>query len=283
MWININTNATFGSYNDIRNDCSGTSFPAVMTDDLIAPFGYLPVTMVAPVFDPATQSVAPAAPIQVNGVWTQQWTVTNLSATAIAANTAAANAAQIQSNEYAIQTFMDAKAQSRGYSDLKSAVSYAAVAPVVPATDPNFAMCEKYRTEGNALQVWMAKTWATAYNYLATVTAGTNPMPNQAQAVAMIPAFAWPDSIPAAVGPMTVAQIQALTTDQVGVLSVAQIQVMTIADLQAFTPAQVAALTAAQVAAMSIAQIGAFTLAQNSALTAAAKAALSPADRKSVV
>lgn len=102
--------------------------------------------------------------------------------------------AQVQAaNEVAIQTALDAKAQSRGYTDIKSACAYASTVPSVPSANANFAVCEKFRLEGNALQSWMSLTWATAYAYLATVTAGTNPMPTAAEAVAMIPAFTWPD------------------------------------------------------------------------------------------
>ena len=102
-------------------------------------------------------------------------------------------AQQIALNEVAIQGALDAMAQTRGYADIKSACAYAAPAPVVPATNPNFAQCEKYRIEGNALQIWMTETWAEAYNYVATVKAGTNPMPTAVQAVTLMPVFTWPD------------------------------------------------------------------------------------------
>ena len=112
----------------------------------------------------------------------------------IAVAPSAPTLAQVQAaNEVAIQTALDAEAQSRGYTDIKSACAYASTVPAVPSTNANFAVCEKFRLEGNALQSWMSLTWATAYAYLATVTAGTNPMPTAAEAVAMIPAFTWPD------------------------------------------------------------------------------------------
>jgi len=95
--------------------------------------------------------------------------------------------------ESAIQNALDTMAQTRGYSDIKSACAYASTIAVVPTSSPNFSMCEKFRIEGNALQVWMAETWAAAYVYFATVTAGTNPMPTTVEAVAMIPTFVWPD------------------------------------------------------------------------------------------
>ena len=100
---------------------------------------------------------------------------------------------QIAINESAIQSALDAMAQKRGYSDIKSACAYASSTPLVPSINPNFAQCEKFRIEGNALQAWMALTWAEAYSYLSTVESGTNIMPTSTQAVSMMPSFTWPD------------------------------------------------------------------------------------------
>lgn len=95
--------------------------------------------------------------------------------------------------EYAIQKNLDAIAQTRGYDGIKSACTYASTSPWVPDTDPNFAMCEKFRRQGNYAQNRMSLTWAMCYAYLVTVQAGTNQMPTPAEAVAMMPEFIWPD------------------------------------------------------------------------------------------
>ena len=95
--------------------------------------------------------------------------------------------------EAALQSALDAKAQERGYDDIKAASDYAADMPAVPSSDPHFALCEKFRLEGNALKSWRSTTWAASILYLATVNAGTNPMPTPDQAVAMMPPFTWPD------------------------------------------------------------------------------------------
>lgn len=92
-----------------------------------------------------------------------------------------------------IQGALDAIAQSRGYDNIKSACAYASSAPWVPDTDPNFDMCEKFRRQGNYAQNRMSLTWAMCYAHLATVQAGTNPMPTPAEAVAMMPEFNWPE------------------------------------------------------------------------------------------
>ena len=98
-------------------------------------------------------------------------------------------AQQIENNQTAIQEALDKGAQAKGYNDIKSACAYASSVPIVPSTDPNFDMCEKFRSEGNAFQLWMTSSWATAYAYLATVTAGVNSMPTPTQAVAMMPSI----------------------------------------------------------------------------------------------
>jgi hypothetical protein len=99
----------------------------------------------------------------------------------------------IAENDRAIQMALDTMAQSRGYSNIKSACAYASQVQVVPIDDPDYLICEKFRLEGNALQLWMSLTWARAYNYLATVEANQNAMPTPEQAVEMMPAFVWPD------------------------------------------------------------------------------------------
>lgn len=98
----------------------------------------------------------------------------------------------ITANELAIQIALDAKARERGYDSIKSACSYASSSQVIPADDPHFPLCEKFRLEGNALQAWASITWASAIMYLATVTSGENRMPTPEEAVSMMPAFEWP-------------------------------------------------------------------------------------------
>jgi hypothetical protein len=101
---------------------------------------------------------------------------------------------QVSINEAAIQAALDAMAQTRQYDTLDTAVArYASSSPVLPATDPHYAQSEIWRNEANALKAWNSQVWAAAYAYLATVKAGTNPMPTAAQAVAMMPVFTWPD------------------------------------------------------------------------------------------
>lgn len=95
--------------------------------------------------------------------------------------------------EQVIQGALDATAQSRGYDNINAIAKYVSVAPVIPSTDQNFAIAEKFRLECNAMQVFMYKTWAASYAYQATILAGKNPMPTAAEVVAMITPIVWPN------------------------------------------------------------------------------------------
>ena len=111
----------------------------------------------------------------------------------VAPSQAAIIAAQVSANETAIQEAIDAKAQSRQYDSLDSAVSrYASPVATLPSTDSHYAQSEIWRLEANALKAWNSQVWASAYAYMDTVKAGTNPMPTADQAVAMMPTFTWP-------------------------------------------------------------------------------------------
>jgi hypothetical protein len=72
----------------LRRDNPGTSFPRVLTDSIRAEYGVFPVVEVStPAYDPFTQNVARVDPIPINGVWTEQWAVTDASAEQIAERT----------------------------------------------------------------------------------------------------------------------------------------------------------------------------------------------------
>ena len=69
---------------DDRSYCTPA---ALVNDGKAEQFGVVPVVFSAqPAFDPITQSVTKIAPAQVDGVWTQQWQVTELSPEEIQAN-----------------------------------------------------------------------------------------------------------------------------------------------------------------------------------------------------
>jgi len=90
MWINTATGKVLLTHSDIRRDIGNVSLPAIMEDAMVLKFGYLPITQVAPDFDPLTQKVAELPPALVNKVWTQQWGISDMTSGQIEARRLAA-------------------------------------------------------------------------------------------------------------------------------------------------------------------------------------------------
>ena len=78
----------------------------------------------------------------------------------------------------AVQRFMDAKAQEHGYDDIFTAVTYAEESTVA-----------QFQAEGKAFRQWRSAVWAFCYAYLDEVTAGTKPVPTEAELIALLPAL----------------------------------------------------------------------------------------------
>jgi hypothetical protein len=79
MWFNTNTQAVYRSHAEIRAAFPNTSFPSVISNETLMGFGLLPVTLAAhPEYDPLMQALEEAPPAQVDGAWTQQWVVRDL-------------------------------------------------------------------------------------------------------------------------------------------------------------------------------------------------------------
>jgi hypothetical protein len=80
----------------------------------------------------------------------------------------------------AIQTHLDAFAQTRNYDDILSAATYAA------STVPKFQAEGQYAVEARDA------TWAKGYEILGEVLAGQRPMPALEEVLAELPPLAWP-------------------------------------------------------------------------------------------
>lgn len=79
MWIHNTTQKVFNTHTDIRLGWPNVSFPKVMNDEGLAAFGlYRVVPARLPEFDCAISTVEEAGPLLIDGVWTQQWTVRDL-------------------------------------------------------------------------------------------------------------------------------------------------------------------------------------------------------------
>ena len=80
---------------------------------------------------------------------------------------------------FVAQLHLDAKAREKGYDNIVSACSYAAV--------PNI-----FQAEGIAFINWRSDVWAHCYQALADVQAQARPIPTEAELLAELPAFVEP-------------------------------------------------------------------------------------------
>lgn len=71
----------------IRAAHPNTSFPDTVEPQHVVNFGYLPVEVVIPVFNPAHEKATEGVPVLVAGAWKQSWTVTSKWATLADAQT----------------------------------------------------------------------------------------------------------------------------------------------------------------------------------------------------
>lgn len=62
----------------------GTSLPDTLTDDLMLSYGFFPVTKTTP---PVGDVVTEADPVEIGGVWTQQWSVRDFTPEEVEQNT----------------------------------------------------------------------------------------------------------------------------------------------------------------------------------------------------
>ncbi len=103
---------------------------ASIPDNLFPPDGYAVVELAQPpAHDNVTQQVAEAAPAQVNGIWTQQWAVTNLTTEQATTNLAALIASSVQRIDAEVDAIYAAALGNRGpeYTDAEAAaVAYQA-------------------------------------------------------------------------------------------------------------------------------------------------------------
>jgi outer membrane receptor for ferric coprogen and ferric-rhodotorulic acid len=81
MYIKIN-NQTIEKYpysiRELCNDNPQTSFPEIMTNNLLAEWNVYPVKPVdIPSYDAITENLTEGTPVNVNGQWTQNWIVSD--------------------------------------------------------------------------------------------------------------------------------------------------------------------------------------------------------------
>lgn len=87
----------------------------------------------------------------------------------------------VEAYKSAIQLHMDAAAQSAGYDDIKTAVTY--------AEEPSVA---KFQAEGQAFRAWRSKCWAYCYEQLALIQGGKRSQPTIPELLAELPPLELP-------------------------------------------------------------------------------------------
>lgn len=100
MWIYPDTLEVALDNMQVRMLRPNWSAPIIPTDDMVLGQGFVPLTQVAPIFDPLTQMATEITPQLVDGEWLQAWRIDLLPAAQAEAMQAAAAAA--------VQTDMDA-------------------------------------------------------------------------------------------------------------------------------------------------------------------------------
>lgn len=81
MWLNPTTQAVYRTFQELRAAWPNTSLPSRLSDAALNTFGLATIQPAPlPEFDPTIQAVEEGAPREVNGRWTQQWIVRELTA-----------------------------------------------------------------------------------------------------------------------------------------------------------------------------------------------------------
>ena len=175
-------NSTTGEYpvsHDQIRKAINSSFPAYFEEAE----GYdWVVSPVPPTYDPETHERVEVEPALVDGVWTQQWEVRPLAQEVIDARVAAKQAALIREVTNATQARLDTFARTRNYDGILSACTYAT------------STVTKFQAEGQYCVNARDLTWATLYQIMGEVEAGTRPiLAGFADIENDLPVLTWPD------------------------------------------------------------------------------------------
>lgn len=166
---------------DLRLENPQTSFPAHLSEQLLASWSVFPVFDPGqPSHDTATQSVDELPPVFVVNAnrWERQWAVRAATAQEIADR----QSALITEFTNKTQERLDAFARTKGYDGILSACTY--------ATSPT----QSFAAEGQYCVNQRDATWATLYQIMADVVAGQRSIPTWEQLESELPTLAWAGS-----------------------------------------------------------------------------------------
>lgn len=182
MEIRLRDTGQVVSEREFRQKHYSTSFPSVLTADLLADF------KADPVLASPTPQVSQYQSAYRNGVaqdslgnWVHAWSIRDWTQEEIDEFNANQALALQNAVVSATQARLDTFAQTRNYDSILSACTYSSSA--IP----------KFKTEGQYCVNARDATWATLYQVLAQVQAGELPMPTSfADIESLLPVLEWP-------------------------------------------------------------------------------------------
>ena len=181
MYFNPSDGVLYQSTYDVKNSFKNTSFPAVVSDDVLIEMGIFPVNPSSPEYDPLTERVEQAMPVLIDGHYVQQWSVYPLDEEAIAANKAREAERIRREIMDGVQRYLDDFARTKTYDSMLSACTYAT------STVPQFAKEGQYCVEKRD------ECWAILARIEAEVLAGARPAPTGFNDIKdELPALEWP-------------------------------------------------------------------------------------------
>ena len=200
MWYK--NGVVFNSQQDIRRDNPNTSLPSFMNDAMIKSLGYLEVIEAEKPSCTEVQHVVEDGVEVVNGIPKRKWKIvdkymdtaeyTELDGTIIPAMTKEEQEAKFYADKTeaeakalkdayttAMENFMDAQANTKGYTSRYTA-----------SLRVNSTVA-KFKAEGQAYMDWMDTCYNLGYIVLAEVVNGIRPMPTIEEFLAELPKLDW--------------------------------------------------------------------------------------------
>lgn len=175
MLFNINLNEKI-SEQEFRSLYPNTSFPVVLTDELLAEFGFANLQYATMPQYTNYEKVVESDVKQIDGKYVITWEIKQKTPEEIAEY----DNATIQSIINAVQLRLDDFARSRNYDNILSACSYATSG--IP----------KFAGEGQYCVQARDNTWLALYKIMDEIRVGTRPMPiNIAAIESDLPVLSW--------------------------------------------------------------------------------------------
>jgi hypothetical protein len=164
----------------LQQDYPNTSFSLNIfsSPEILKDFDVFEVQSVTvPEYDVVYTKVLEDVPTQIDGVWTQNWSIQPCSAEEVAQNIITAKT----NLQAAVQNRLDEFAQTRNYDSVLSCCSYAA------STNTKFQQEAQYCVQARDAH------WAACYTILQEFEAGTRSIPTVEELLSLMPALQWPN------------------------------------------------------------------------------------------